>query len=40
MIQGEGWVDICVVQEGQDGEGSTLSVIHMDADDVARELEP
>ena len=40
VIQGEGWVDICVVQEGRDGEGSTLSVIHMDADDVARELEP
>lgn len=40
VIQGEGWVDICVVQEGRDGEGSTLSVIHMDSDDVARELEP
>ena len=38
VIQGEGWVDICVVQEGRDEEGSTLSVIHMDADDVAREL--
>lgn len=38
VVQGEGWVDICVVQEGPSGEGSTCSVIHMDASDVAEEL--
>lgn len=38
VIQGEGWVDICIVQEGPSGEGSTRSVIHMDASDVAEEL--
>jgi len=38
VIQGEGWVDICIVQEGPSGEGSTRSVIHMDATDAAEEL--
>ena len=38
VVQGEGWVDICIVQEGLNGEGSTRSVIHMDASDVAGEL--
>ena len=33
VMQGEGWVELCVVQEGDEG-GSTVVTRRMDADDV------
>ena len=33
VMQGEGWVELCVVQEGDEG-GSTVVTWRMDADDV------
>lgn len=34
VVQGAGWVDLCVIREGDEG-GSEVVSWHMDADDVA-----
>ena len=40
VLQGSGWVEICVVSERADGSGSAVGVWRMDAGDVARALGP
>ena len=35
VTQGEGWVEICIVQEDAEGDGCSVVVLHMDAEDVA-----
>lgn len=34
VMQGEGWVDICVVRDADQGKGSFVVIWHMDADEV------
>lgn len=36
VVQGEGWVDVCVVSEGEDG-GSEVGVMRMDASGLYEE---
>lgn len=38
VMQGEGWVDICVVREDLEGSGCFVVIWHMDADDVGSAL--
>lgn len=40
VLQGSGWVEICVVSEQTDGSGSEVGVWRMDADDAERALVP
>ncbi len=35
VLQGEGWADICLLQEAEDGCGCTVLVLHLDAEEVA-----
>lgn len=35
VTQGEGWVEICIVQEDAGGDGCSVVVLHMDVEDVA-----
>ena len=37
VLQGNGWVEVCLVTEAPDGRGSSVGVWRMDAADVARE---
>ena len=38
VFQGNRWVEICLVEEGGDGEGCSVRVWRMDTDDAARSL--
>lgn len=39
-MQGEGWVEICLVQRGAGDARSDVVVWHMDAEDVAAVCDP
>ena len=38
-VQGDGWVEVTVVREREQGKGSDVTTVRMDADAWARELE-
>ena len=35
VVQGDGWVEVCLVEEGDDGGGCSVSVVRMDAADAS-----
>lgn len=35
VVQGDGWAEVCLVEEGNDGDGCSVSVVRMDAADVS-----
>ena len=39
VVQGDGWVEVQVVKSVDGGTGSELSVVHMDAQSWAQQLE-
>lgn len=38
VLQGDGWVEICVVTEADDGDGCSVFIWHMDAEDAEEAL--
>ena len=35
VVQGDGWAEVCLVEDGHDGNGCSVSVVRMDAEDVS-----
>lgn len=38
VVEGAGWVEVCVVQKASDGGSSRVTVMHMDVDEWALSL--